>query len=131
MGQRHRAYLDETVTGEKSEKIDFSKFDKPELIEALNIFNELNLLPSMQDYLVKKMNNSHFNRLTKERNDICIKVRPLLDKKRKTRKESLLIDNLIKQIDIKTKSREKSLKKLHELRMVDDKEYEELSLLNK
>ena len=111
--------------------IDFTEFDKPELIEALNIFNEMNLLPSMEEYLIRKMNSSCFNRLTDERNSIVLKLQPLLDKKRKSYKEKAQINRLVKQIDTKTKSREKALKRLLELGMVSDEKYKTLTLLDK
>jgi len=111
--------------------IDFTKFEKPELIVALNIFNEMNLLPSMESTLIQQMNGSYFNRLSDERNKLVNEINQLLDKKRRNSKEQNQINRLVKRIDIKKKAREKALNILLELGMVTKENYKELTLIGK
>lgn len=114
-----------------SKKINFKEFDKPELIEALEVFMSVNLLPSMESHLMRKMSSSHLNRLTDERNSLAIKLRGLLDKKRKTPLIKAQIQRLFKQLEVKDRAREKRLKKMLQLEFLSQEDYDNLTLLHK
>ncbi len=112
-------------------KINFKEFDKPELLEVLELFMSLNLFPSLESHLIRKMNNSHFNRITDERNKIAIKLQKLFDKKRKSKQDKAQEQKLCNQLLSKDKVREKRLEKMLELEIVSKEEYENLTVLNK
>ncbi|WP_320034817.1 hypothetical protein [Halarcobacter sp.] len=112
-------------------KINFKEFDKPELLEVLELFMSLNLLPSLESHLIRTMNNNHFNRITDERNKIVIKLQKLFDKKRKSKQDKAQEQKLYNQLLSKDKVREKRLKKMLDLEIVSQEEYNNLTILNK
>lgn len=110
--------------------IDFKEFNKNEVIIAAEKLLEFNMLPSMEEHIARMLNNMKFERLTDKRNNIAIEINRLLDEK-ETESRNIQILGLRMKISGADDERERQLKKMLDLKIISQEDYNRLSVKDK
>ncbi len=103
--------------------INFNDFSKEEIVWAAENMLELNLLPSLEEYLVRGMHLRKHERLTDKYNTLVNKYNVLPQRSADAKRAKA---DMYKKIQIVQKQLNEHFEKLLECKIIDQKEYDEL-----